>query len=462
MVTIWLPFFGCDIALEGGVNVALPTVFLKAKNAITKGKTAVKDVREKSTGEEATGFLAGAIKGVATVITSILALPTIFFIGIVLVVVIIFLLLIDSVPFVVFGIDLSDQGGSTTNNFCNEDPTSVEHPFDDPPNIGLAIPHYLQGDERWGHLTYYNNDAGWNRYITLSAGGCDSTSFAMVASYLLDRTIYPSEIITHLDTSWRTWNDNFGRISEIYGIKRPTFTSNWSDMKEAIKNNQPVIAWYSGESGIFTKAGHFIVVRGITSDEKYIVNDPTDNMVDYKHDYYKRKFTEAEMTKGFGWGVIFEAKVCVNGTDYLQWAIDIANDDSHGYSQCNRWGPDYDCSSLVWYSLLNSGYSAEELGGSAFSTGYMDGVLTSIGFERHNYNASELQPGDILLVHTQKRQHTAIYAGDGKVVQASSSRQNWPGKPYGYCGTTGDQSGTEIWVTDNTGTDWLYYYRKSS
>ena len=256
----------------------------------------------------------------------------------------------------------------------------------------------------------------------------------MVASYLLDRTIYPSEIITHLDTSWRTWNDNFGRISEIYGIKRPTFTSNWSDMKEAIKNNQPVIVWYSGESGIFTKAGHFIVVRGITSDEKYIVNDPTDNMVDYRHDYYKRKFTEAEMTKGFGWGVIFEAKVCVNGTDYLQWAIDIANDDSHGYSQCARTGPYYDCSSLVYYSLLNSGYSESQLGGSyPFWTGNMDEILTGIGFERHNYNASELQPGDILLVHNSNRQHTGIYAGDGKVVQASSSREG-----NGYCGRTGD------------------------
>ena len=350
-------------------------------------------------------------------------------------------------------------GGLTSTSYCNEDPTSVEHPFDDPLNFGLAIPHYLQGDSRWGNLTYYNNDAGWNRYITLAAGGCDSTSFAMVASYLLDRTIYPSEIITHLDTSWRTWNDNFGRISEIYGIERPTFTSNWADMKEAIKNDQPVIAWYSAASGIFTKAGHFIVVRGITSDDKYIVNDPTDNMVEYKHDYYKRLFTEAEMTKGFGWGVIFKAKVCENTSniDYLQWAIDIANDDSHGYSQCARTGPDYDCSSLVYYALLNSGYTAEQLGGTyPFATGTMDRILTGIGFERHDYNPSELEPGDILFIHNYRRQHTGIYVGDGQVVQASGSREG-----NGICGRTGDQTGTEIWVTEDSG-DWVSYYRKTS
>ena len=30
-----------------------------------------------------------------------------------------------------------------------------------------------------------------------------------------------------------------------------------------------------------------------------------------------------------------------------QWMIDLANDDSHGYDQTHRWGPDYDCSSAV-------------------------------------------------------------------------------------------------------------------
>ncbi|MFR8905050.1 MAG: hypothetical protein ACLVHS_14945 [Blautia wexlerae] len=31
----------------------------------------------------------------------------------------------------------------------------------------------------------------------------------------------------------------------------------------------------------------------------------------------------------------------------VTWAIEIANDPAHGYDQDNRWGPDYDCSSLV-------------------------------------------------------------------------------------------------------------------
>ena len=31
----------------------------------------------------------------------------------------------------------------------------------------------------------------------------------------------------------------------------------------------------------------------------------------------------------------------------VNFMLQIANDDSHGYSQDDRWGPDYDCSSLV-------------------------------------------------------------------------------------------------------------------
>ena len=31
----------------------------------------------------------------------------------------------------------------------------------------------------------------------------------------------------------------------------------------------------------------------------------------------------------------------------VQWVIGVAEDNSHGYDQSSRWGPDYDCSSFV-------------------------------------------------------------------------------------------------------------------
>lgn len=409
----------------------------KAKNLVTK----------KNNSSDSENFIKSMVKTAGTLIATSVTpfLLPILIIGIIVIFVVVSFIQIISTPPIVFGV-----GNGETSNYCNQDPSKAEYAYE-PLEGGLAIPHYIQGDPRWANELTYD----WDRseYFTLWAAGCDPTSFAMVASYLLDRTIYPPEVNEAFNSQGNIYKDGFRYISEIYGITPPTITTNWDDMKEAIKNNQPVIAWYSGESGIFTKAGHFIVVRGITSDGRYLVNDPTDNMLDYKHDYYKRKFTEAEMRKGFGWGVMFNAKICSDANvDYLQWAIDIANDDSHGYSQCNRLGPDYDCSSLVWHALLNSGYSREELGNSAFTTYTMDRILTNIGFKRYTYSVDELQPGDILW----ETGHTGIYAGDGKVVQASSSREG-----NGLCGRTGDQTGTEIWVSDNQG-GWLAYYRRDS
>ena len=41
---------------------------------------------------------------------------------------------------------------------------------------------------------------------------------------------------------------------------------------------------------------------------------------------------------------------CVTGSSsWVDWAVSVAKDDKHGYSQPNRGGdPDYDCSSFVW------------------------------------------------------------------------------------------------------------------
>lgn len=435
--------------------MALPTVFLKAKNAVSKGKAALK---AKSAGEEATGTLVGMIKGAAVGVLSTLALPILIVVGVAVLVIVVFAMVM-SVPQIIFGVTLDGSGGekSTTNKYCNQDPAKAEYAYEQIEG-GLAIPHYRQQDDRWGQEKMWDVDHG--RWTTIHDYGCAAAAFAMVASYLTDTKIYPDEVNRSIgadkEGGRNAWQGDFYDVSVNFNVNPPTHTNSWDAVEDAVENNKPVIVHYVGGS-VFTATGHFIVIRGKTDDGKFLVNDPSDNETGYKGGYINRKFTRDEMQKGFDWAVIFEAKVCPEGSgiDYLQWAIDIANDDSHGYSQCARNGPDYDCSSLVYYALLNSGYSEEQLGGYAFATSREFEILPQIGFERHPYNASELQAGDILW----RDGHTGIYAGDGKVVQASSSRQAWPGKPFGYCGTTGDQDGTEIWVTEDN-SNWSYYFRK--
>lgn len=130
----------------------------------------------------------------------------------------------------------------------------------------------------------------------------------------------------------------------------------------------------------------------------------------------------------------------------LQWALKIAADQSHGYSQANRWGPDYDCSSFV-LSAYKNGAGVDI--GSATYTGNLQYLLNH-GFKdvssSVNLNTgSGLQKGDIIYYHKSGTVgHAAMYAGNGKIVHAR-------GQSYGSP-KTGDQ-GTEIAVAT--------YYRGS-
>ncbi len=123
----------------------------------------------------------------------------------------------------------------------------------------------------------------------------------------------------------------------------------------------------------------------------------------------------------------------------ISWAISIANDNSHGYSQSSRWGPDYDCSSFVISAFRNAGVNV----GTATYTGNMRAQFTQHGFQWIPWSqiggTSNLQRGDILLNEVQ---HTEIYLGGNQNVGAHSNR----GYPQ-----TGDQTGTEVSVSG-------YYY----
>ena len=119
--------------------------------------------------------------------------------------------------------------------------------------------------------------------------------------------------------------------------------------------------------------------------------------------------------------------------NYIQWALHIAWDDSHGYSQLNRWGPDYDCSSLVVSALKNTGFRV----GNASWTGNMLGELTKLGFSWHS-GLSGLGRGDILLAHNSRLEHTEIYLGNNQMVGA------WISETGGISGVRGDQTGNEI------------------
>lgn len=138
----------------------------------------------------------------------------------------------------------------------------------------------------------------------------------------------------------------------------------------------------------------------------------------------------------------------------LAWAKKIAADQSHGYSQQSRWGPDYDCSSFC-ISAYKTGAGVPIDTTVVNYTGNMAGLL-KYGFKEvtssvNLSSGSGLQAGDILWYHISGTNgHTALYAGNGKIVHAR-------GQSYGSS-KTGDQ-GSEIAVTAYYRGKWQHVYR---
>ena len=134
------------------------------------------------------------------------------------------------------------------------------------------------------------------------------------------------------------------------------------------------------------------------------------------------------------------AEPSMQAVEAVEWALQIANDNSHGYDQTNRWGPDYDCASFVIQAYDNAGVPVKANG--ATYTGNMYDAFINAGFEdvTSQINLStgaELIEGDVLL---NVANHTAMSTGNGMLVEAS---QNEFGGITG--GQTGDQTGQEIY-----------------
>ena len=122
----------------------------------------------------------------------------------------------------------------------------------------------------------------------------------------------------------------------------------------------------------------------------------------------------------------------------LLWMTDLAADQTHGYSQQNRWGPNYDCSSAVITAWQTAGVPVKTKG--ATYTGNMKSVFLACGFmdvtNKVNLSTCKgMEPADVLLNEVH---HTAMYCGNKQIVHAR-------GQSYGSP-ASGDQ-GAEIAVT---------------
>lgn len=134
---------------------------------------------------------------------------------------------------------------------------------------------------------------------------------------------------------------------------------------------------------------------------------------------------------------------------YMTLAYNIACNDIHGYSMENRWGPDYDCSSLVIYCVDNVGVNVKSLGASY--TGNMYNAFIRAGFEDvtrlvNLKTGDGLEYGDVLL---NTEHHTELYYKNKTTI----------GAHWNYDGKTGDGNGQEINIAPYRNYPWDYVLR---
>lgn len=135
---------------------------------------------------------------------------------------------------------------------------------------GREVVYYNQLDERWADVMYGTSS-------TIGQGGCGPTSMAIVISTLTGEAHDPVEL-----AQWSVENGYRCEGNGSYHMLIPSAAAAYGlsceknltaqGILDALSSGKLVVAIMS--KGHFTKGGHFIVLRGITSDGKILVADP--------------------------------------------------------------------------------------------------------------------------------------------------------------------------------------------
>jgi len=134
------------------------------------------------------------------------------------------------------------------------------------------VVYYNQLDDRWRYEAYGTDDIG--------GYACGPTAMSIVVSSLTSETVDPPHM-----AQWAYENGYWCSKSGSYHSLIPGAAEEWGLPVEGCTASEPqrivnaladgklVVALMS--KGHFTSSGHFIVLRGVTSDEKILVADPS-------------------------------------------------------------------------------------------------------------------------------------------------------------------------------------------
>ena len=138
-------------------------------------------------------------------------------------------------------------------------------------NAETPVVYYNQTDARWGNEPY-------GKTSTIGRAGCGPTALAIAVSSLTPNRVTPYDVaqwsmanggVCEGSGSYHSLIPNGARY---YGLTVISIGRDGKKLVEALQQGKLVIAIMS--KGHFTSSGHFIVLRGVTSEGKLLVADP--------------------------------------------------------------------------------------------------------------------------------------------------------------------------------------------
>lgn len=137
----------------------------------------------------------------------------------------------------------------------------------------MNIPLYLQYN--------YTTPIYWGTHgktSTVKRSGCGPTSVSMIITYFTGNVSQnPQSLFEWLNSLNYYHGAGFGQAALSKAAKKYGVTCRWrglneEQLKATILAGNPIIAFMG--PGAFTTGGHYIVLKGVTSDGKILVNDP--------------------------------------------------------------------------------------------------------------------------------------------------------------------------------------------
>lgn len=138
--------------------------------------------------------------------------------------------------------------------------------------LGMPIPMLFQGDYK-EPLCIIDG-----KTRTVASSGCGPTSMSMIIAYLTGNTTQTPYTLFKQVLEFRGYygagvnHDALSHLAEEYGIHSKWISNDAEQIIHALAEGKPVIAHMG--PGIFTKGGHYLVLRGLTKEGLIVVNDP--------------------------------------------------------------------------------------------------------------------------------------------------------------------------------------------